>query len=320
MRFIVTGGAGFIGSHLVEALIHAGHDVIVIDDLSTGKPGNLPRGTRLVRASIADAALLAREAAGADGIYHLAARVSVQDCIDNWLAGHADNLIGTINTFAAAAGAGCPVVYASSAAVYGDRSGQLCSEEVRETPISPYGADKLADEHQARAFAAIRGLSSVGLRFFNVYGPRQDPASPYAGVISRFIANARDGVAHTVFGDGGQSRDFIEVSDIVAGLLAAMALAQRPVQAAGAAARRAGRAEVFNLCTGRETTLLDLIATLARVRGDACAPRIRHAPPRAGDIRHSLGSTRLMHERLGVVAQVPLDRGLARLLAHEALA
>lgn len=314
MRFIVTGGAGFIGSHLVEALIRAGHDVTVIDDLSTGKPANLPPGARLIRASIADAALLAREAAGADGLYHLAARVSVQDCIDNWLAGHADNLIGTINTLEAAAQAGCPVVYASSAAVYGDRSGQLCSEEVRETPISPYGVDKLAGEHQARAFAAIRGVASVGLRFFNVYGPRQDPASPYAGVISRFIANAREGVAHTVFGDGGQSRDFIEVSDVVAGLLAAMALAQTQTQIGAATAR----AEVFNLCTGRETTLLDLIAILARVRGDAGAPRIRHAPPRAGDIRHSLGSTRLMHERLGVRAQVPLDRGLARLLAHEA--
>lgn len=308
MRYVVTGGAGFIGSHLVEALIGAGHAVTVIDDLSTGKADNLPPEARLVVASIADAALLARETAGAAGLYHLAARVSVQDCIDNWLAGHADNLIGAINAFAGAAGAGCPVVYASSAAVYGDRSGQVCAEDARETPISPYGADKLAAEHQARAFAVVRGLPSVGLRFFNVYGPRQDPASPYAGVISKFIANAQAGVAHTVFGDGGQSRDFIEVSDVVAGLVAAMA--------------RAGSirgAEVFNLCTGRETTLLDLIATIARVRGDRAPPRVRHAPPRPGDIRHSLGSRRLMQERLGLRAQVTLDRGLARLLAHEAV-
>ncbi len=309
MRFIVTGGAGFIGSHLVEALVAAGHAVTVIDDLSTGRAENVAPGARLLRGSIGDAMLLAREAAGADGIFHLAARVSVQDCIDNWLPGHRDNLIGTIHVLQAAAGAGCPVVYASSAAVYGDRSGQLCSEEVREVPISPYGADKLACEHQARAFAVVRGVPSVGLRFFNVYGPRQDPASPYAGVISKFIANAQAGLAHTVFGDGGQSRDFIEVSDVVAGLLAAM----------DHAGKEPG-AEVVNICTGRETTLLDLIATIARVRGDTAAPRVTHAPARAGDIRHSLGCTRLMQARLGLRAQVPLDRGLTRLLAHEAAA
>lgn len=308
MRFIVTGGAGFIGSHLVEALDRAGHEVIVIDDLSSGKRENLPRAARLVRASVADAGLLAAQAAGADGIFHLAARVSVQDCIDNWLAGHQDNLIGTVNALAAARAAGCPLVHASSAAVYGDGAGLPCSEDMREAPVSPYGADKLAGEHQARAFAAIHGLPSVSLRFFNVYGPRQDPASPYAGVISKFIANARAGRAHMVFGDGGQSRDFIEVSDVVTGLLAAM----------DHATRHPARSEVFNLCTGQATTLLDLIAVLARAGGAATAPAIRHLPPRPGDIRHSLGSTRLMHGRLGVRARIPLEQGLERLLAHEA--
>lgn len=307
MRFMVTGGAGFIGSHLVEALIAAGDQVVVVDDLSTGKPENLPDGVRLIHASVADAALLAREAEGADGIFHLAARVSVQDCIDNWLTGHQDNLVGTINALAAGAGAGCAVVYASSAAVYGDRSGELCVETAQEHPISPYGADKLGGEHQARAFAAIRGLSSVGLRFFNVYGPRQDPKSPYAGVISRFIDNARAGRAHMVFGDGGQSRDFIEVGDIVAGLRAAM----------GYARANPGVAEVVNLCTGRATTLIELIEAIARARGDNARPRIEHAPPRAGDIRHSLGSTQRMQARLGVEAQTRLDAGLARLLGFE---
>lgn len=304
MQFVVTGGAGFIGGHLVEALIAAGHAVTVVDDLSTGKAANLPPAARLVVASVADAALLAREAEGADGLFHLAARVSVQDCIDNWLAGHHDNLIGTINALDAARAAACPVVYASSAAVYGDHSGQVCDEAVREAPISPYGADKLGCEHQARAFAAVHGLSSVGLRFFNVYGPRQDPASPYAGVISRFIDNAAAGRGHVVFGDGRQSRDFIEVADIVAGLLAAMRVARA----------QEGRAEVVNLCTGQATTLLELIAAIARARGDNTAPAIAHAPARAGDIRHSLGSTARMQAVLGLRAQVGLEAGLARLL------
>lgn len=312
MRFVVTGGAGFIGSHLVDALIAGGHAVTVIDDLSTGRRDNLSSAARLIEASISDADCLQNAVAGAAGVFHLAARVSVQDCIENWLAGHADNLVGTINVFAAARAAGCPVVYASSAAVYGDCSGRICDETMKEAPISPYGADKLACEHQARAFAAIHGLPSMGLRFFNVYGPRQDPSSPYAGVISRFIDNACQGRAHLVFGDGLQSRDFIEVADVVAGLLAGMDHLRGQV-----AANRAGCADIVNLCTGRATSLLDLIAAIDGVAGGQGKTGINHAAPRAGDIRHSIGATGQMQSALNLVAQVPLEQGLARLIAHD---
>lgn len=312
MRFIVTGGAGFIGSHLVDALIGDGHQVTVIDDLSSGRRQNVNPAARLVQAGIADAVLVADLARGADGIFHLAARVSVQDCIDNWLAGHADNLVGTIHVLDAGRVAGCPVVYASSAAVYGDFSGRICDEAAQPAPISPYGADKLAAEHQARAFAAIHGVPSLGLRLFNVYGVRQDPASPYAGVISRFVDNARQGRTHMIFGDGRQSRDFIEVTDVVTGLLAAM---DHLHKTAGAEVRTgAARADIVNLCTGRATTLLDLVAVIDAAAGRAEPGRVRHAPARVGDIRHSLGATARMHRVLGPVARVPLALGIARLL------
>ena len=305
MRFLVTGGAGFIGSHLVDALVGAGHSVRVLDDLSTGRRANLSQAVSLSVGTIADTALLARLAEGVDGIFHLAARSSVQGCIADWLPGHQDNLIGTINVLSAAVGAGCPVVYASSAAVYGDRSDRICDEAARETPISPYGADKLACEHQASAFAAIHGLPSVGLRFFNVYGARQNLASPYAGVIARFIDDARAGRGHVVYGDGLQSRDFVAISDAIAGLCAAMRLART-----GPA-----RAEVVNICTGQATTLLDLIGAISGALGNTRPPEITHLPARPGDIRHSVGATARMQALLGLRAQVGLDQGLAHLLA-----
>ncbi len=295
----MTGGAGFIGSHLVERLLAAGDDVLVLDDLSTGRCDNLPRGVRLVRGDVRDADLLDRLLADAGTVFHLAAMVSVQACIAHWQAGHGVNLGGTLAVLQAARRAGnLPVIYASSAAVYGDQGSDQCHETSLPLPLSPYAADKLAGEHQARAMAAVHGLPSVGLRFFNVYGPRQDAASPYAGVISRFCANRRADRPHLVFGDGGQSRDFIHVRDIVEGLLAARRFLGR-----------APGAEVFNLCTGTGTTLLDLVAAIDAVAGRGPS-RIEHAPARQGDIRSSCGSPAAARARLGFKAGVDMAEGL----------
>ncbi len=304
---LVTGGAGFIGSHLVDRLIAAGEKVVVLDNLSTGKRENLPPEAKLVVGDITDTDLVRELVGAADSVFHLAALVSVQESINDWSLGHRINLMATIDVLQAAATAGTgpvPVVYASSAAIYGDRSGAACRETSLPRPISPYGADKLGCEHQALAAAEIHQLPSVGLRFFNVYGPRQDPKSPYAGVISRFCANRLDDGAHTVFGDGGQSRDFIYVGDIVEGLIRARDHARSHAQAS-----------VFNLCTGIETTLLGLAAEIDNVAGRGATPVI-HAPARAGDIRMSLGDPAAAAQALGFTAQTDVATGLGRLWTH----
>lgn len=305
-RTLVTGGAGFIGSHLVDRLVAAGEQVVVLDNLSSGKRENLPPQAELIVGDITDGALVDELVKEADSVFHLAALVSVQECIKNWDFGHQVNLGATIRLFDAAAkvrAAGVPVIYASSAAVYGDRSGSSCCEVNLPAPISPYGADKLACEHQARAMAAIHNLLSVGLRFFNVYGPRQDPRSPYAGVISRFCANRLANDPHIVFGDGQQGRDFIYVSDVVEGLIRARTFATRR--------KRAG---VFNLCTGIETTLLELAAAIDNIAGGA-STSIIHAEARAGDIRRSLGDPQLAARDLDFAAHTDICSGLGMLWA-----
>lgn len=303
-QWLVTGGAGFIGSHLVEALIMRGDRVVVLDNLSTGRPENLPRDAELIQGDILDADLVARSLAGAQGVYHLAATVSVQECVQNLIAAHQVNLTGTLIVLEAARHAGNrPVVFASSAAVYGDQGERACSEDLRPDPISPYGADKLACEHHARAFHRIHGLPSAALRFFNVYGPRQDPRSPYAGVISRFADNVRLGRPHTIYGDGGQTRDFVNVADVVKACLAAQELLARAPQTL-----------VSNVCTGGSVSLLELVAAIDDLMGGAITP-VEHEPARAGDIRHSLGDSQQMALSLRSRADVKLRDGLAQLLA-----
>ena len=301
-HWLVTGGAGFIGSHLAEALLARGDRVVVLDDLSTGQVANLPPGAELLRGDLGDPALLARGLRGARGVFHLAAAVSVELTIRDPLAAHRVNLAGTLALLDAARREGNrPVVLASSAAVYGDGGDRACAEDLLPAPISPYGADKLGAEHHARAMHAVHGLPSASLRFFNVYGPRQDSRSPYAGVISRFARNLREGRPHTIHGDGLQTRDFVYVGDVVRALLAAQDLLARAPQAL-----------LSNVCTGQATSLLDLAAALDRLRG-VITP-IEHRPARPGDIRHSRGSPDRMHDLLGLRAATPLDEGLARLL------
>lgn len=300
-KVLVTGGAGFIGSHLVENLLARGERVVVLDDLSSGRVANLPTGVELIRADVLDIDAAALQGIGA--VFHLAARVSVQECITDWAGGHRVNLCGAMAVLHAAWRAGnVPVVYASSAAVYGNRSDQPCAETDLPMPISPYAADKLACEHQARAMAEVHGVASAGLRFFNVYGPRQDATSAYSGVISCFCANRLAERPHVVFGDGGQSRDFIHVRDVVRGLL----LAREALLQDGAGA------QVFNLCTGRSTTLLDLAGQLDAITGGS-PNAIDFVGARHGDIRNSRGCTRAAQARLGFHAEIDLREGLADL-------
>ncbi|WP_210530136.1 NAD-dependent epimerase/dehydratase family protein [Rubellimicrobium arenae] len=302
-HWLVTGGAGFIGAHLVQALLARGDDVVILDDLSANRTGPLPEA-RLVTGSVLDASLVRDCLEGACGVFHLAANVSVEACLRDPLATHQVNQTGTLTVLEAARKAGNrPVVMTSSAAVYGDQGDRPCAEDMAPAPISPYGVDKLACEHHARALHGIHGLPSAALRLFNVYGPGQDPRSPYAGVVARFLDNRRAGRPHLIHGDGLQTRDFVEVGDVVAALLAAQDRLSRAPQAV-----------VSNVCTGRSISLLDLAATLDDLNGGAPTP-IEHGPARAGDIRHSRGSTERMEALLGLRAGTSISQGLARLLA-----
>lgn len=305
MHYLVTGGCGFIGSHLCDALITTGHRVSVLDDLSTGKRENLATGAELVVGDITDAALVSRLMQGKDGCFHLAAIASVELSRRQWQRTHAVNLSGTINVFDTARAAGnLPVVYASSAAVFGSNTNLPLRETSEAKPLSTYGADKLGCELHARAAAVVHGLPSIGMRFFNCYGPRQDPASPYSGVISIFAQRIRTGQPITVFGDGEQTRDFIYVADVVAHLVAAMKILEHNNRLC----------EVVNVCTGQGTSLLQLIKTLDEICGTTTAPQF--AAAREGDIRHSLGDNGHAIDTLGLCAATPLKNGLALLLEH----
>ena len=302
-RLLVTGGAGFIGSHLVDALIAHGHAVSVFDDLSTGKRGNVNPQARLIVGDICNAPALRHAMIGVDAVFHLAAIASVQKSNEDWVGTHQTNSMGTVTVMNAArdaqGGQPVPVVYASSAAVYGAGADHALCEADPTAPLTAYGADKLSNELQARAAGIVHGLPSCGLRFFNVYGPRQDPKSPYSGVISIFAERIAAGQEIQVFGDGEQTRDFIHVSDIVAHLIAAWRKAD-------------ATAPVFNACTGSASSLKDLIQEIAH-----CAemrPHVRLAAPRAGDIRHSIGNPSAAQKGLGVHALTDLRAGLKTLI------
>ena len=308
-RYLVTGGCGFIGRHLVGALLAGGARVTVLDDLSSGRRAALPEDAELVVGDVADAALLASLARGADGIVHLAAIASVARCSEDWSASHATNMGGTVAVLEAARGAGgIPVAFASSAAIYGTAHALPLTEDAPAHPLSPYGIDKRGGEMHAGAAAALFGVPVTALRFFNVYGPGQEPSSPYAGVISIFVARALAGAPITVHGDGGQSRDFVYVADVVDALAAALAL-----MGADRAAGHAAQCRILNVCTGRATTLAAILSALEAILGRPLD--VTHAPAREGDIRHSLGDPARMRAVLGVTARVGLEDGLTALLA-----
>lgn len=300
--YTITGGAGFIGSHLADALLAAGCRVRVLDDFSTGQAGNLDPRCEVMRGDVCDPSAVRRALAGASGCFHLAAVASVVRANEDWLGTHRVNLGGTITVFdAARALGGLPIVYASSAAVYGDLEG-VAHEDAVPSPRTAYGADKFGSEQHARVGLLVHGVPSVGLRFFNVYGPRQDPSSPYSGVISIFASAIAAGRPIILHGDGSQTRDFIFVADVVAHLMAGMRhLGDGP------------GAHVLNVCTGRETSVQEL----ARAIGAASRsePVIQRGPARIGDIGRSIGSPALAAATLGVKARVPLADGLTATLA-----
>ena len=305
---LVTGGAGFIGSHLCDALLADGYRVRVLDDFSTGRAENIDPRCEIVRGDVADPACALAALDGAAGCFHLAAIASVQKCNEDWAGTHRVNQGGTVCVLDAARALGrIPVVYASSAAIYGDLGDRVAREDVCPAPLTAYGADKLGSELHARVAFLVHGVPTFGLRFFNVYGPRQDPASPYSGVISIFARRIAEGLPIAIHGDGEQTRDFVHVSDVVAHLRAAMAhLAAQ------------GGTGVANVCTGRAVSIRELAGALAASLGrDA---RLTSGPARAGDIRRSLGDPARATALLDVSARVALQAGLTTLLPARAAA
>ena len=299
--YLVTGGAGFIGSHLCDALVRRGDSVRVLDDLSTGSRDNLPPGVALIEADVADPHAMRAAIEGVDGAFHLAAIASVTRGVTDWLGTHRANLTGTVTLFdgISRGATPIPVVYASSAAVYGDAATVPIGEDAERRPLSAYGADKYACELHARVASHVHGIPTTGLRFFNVYGPRQDPGSPYSGVISIFCERVTRGAPIDVFGDGSQTRDFVYVADVVAALLSAME-------------RSLPGAPVFNVCTGLPTSVLELAHTIATLAGTA--PEVRHLAPRAGEIRYSTGAPDRARTAFGLGEPVPLRIGLRKVL------
>jgi UDP-glucose 4-epimerase len=312
MKYLVTGGAGFIGSHIVDALIERGHDVVVLDNLSSGHRENLTQvmdRISFIEGDVRDPETCLTAAEGCDGIFHEAALVSVADSIARPCDNHDINISGTLNILEAARTCGVKrVVVASSAAVYGNSPELPKHEEMLPEPMSPYAVAKITGEHYLRTYAELYGLEGVALRYFNVYGPRQDPSSPYSGVISIFAERVRQGLPVTIHGDGRQTRDFIHVADVVSANLLAMtmdfpAISNPQLQTANFSA--------LNVATGKPHSLLELLGHLEEAAGKTVERSF--APVREGDIRHSVANISRM-ESTGWMPTVGFSSGLTVML------
>jgi UDP-glucose 4-epimerase len=303
--FVVTGGAGFIGSNIVDALVRRGEQVRVFDNFASGRRENLVSvlgHAELIEGDLRDAEAVRRAINGAEVVIHQGALPSVQRSIEDPRATNAVNVDGTLNVLLAAREAKVRrVVVASSSSVYGDTPTLPKVESMPMDPRSPYAVSKAATEHYALAWAAAYNLPAIALRYFNVYGPRQNPDSDYAAVIPRFVTRMLRGVAPVIYGDGLQSRDFTFVDDVVqANLLAAGA----PPDVSGA----------FNIAVGDRHTLLDLIAALNQLLGTQLVPE--HAPARAGEVRHSQAGIERAGKQLGFEPRFSLAEGLERTVAY----
>ena len=306
MRVLVTGGAGFIGSHIAERLVRDGHAVRIVDNFSSGRRENLAGfadQVELVEGDIRDAALLERLSLGCELVYHEAAVVSVPYSVEHPQETHDVNIQGTLNVLQAARrGKVRRVVFACSAAVYGEEPELPKREAMAPLPIAPYGVEKITGEYYLGVFNKLYGVETVSLRYFNVFGPRQDPCSPYSGVISVFVDRVLKGVTPRVFGDGQQCRDFVFVANVVdANLLA------------GRVASAAGRC--YNIGCGQRTTLNDLLRILGRLTGQEVHPEYDEA--RAGDIRESVADISRARRELGYEPVISVEEGLRQLLDHE---
>ncbi len=301
MKVLVTGGAGFIGSHLVEALVEKGHRVRVIDNLSSGRLANL-RAVRahaeLLKGDCADPRAAARAVKGVEVVFHEAAIPSVARSVLDPASSHRGNGTATVTMLVAARDAGVRrFVYAGSSSVYGDSAELPKRESMAPLPLSPYAVGKLMGEHYLQVFASLYGMETLTLRYFNVFGPRQDASSPYSGVISLFITALLAGKTPVIYGNGEQSRDFTYVANVVAGNLKALEV-KKP------------RGEVVNVATGRRITLNELLAALARATDRPA--KARHRKPRAGDVRHSLADIDLARRLLKYEPGFDLEEGLLR--------
>jgi len=305
---LVTGGAGFIGSHLVEALLGEGLRVRVVDNLATGRLANLGHldgGFEWIEGSVADFAVCRRAAEGVDYVFHQAAIPSVPRSVRDPLPSHESGPTATINMLEAARLAGVRrFMFAASSSAYGDTNELPKHEDMLPRPLSPYAAGKLAGEHYVRVYAQTMGLDAVSLRYFNIFGPRQDPSSPYSGVISVFIKNMSQGKRPTIYGDGTQSRDFTYVANAVAANLAAM---RHPEPLSG---------NVFNVGCGQRIRLLDLVSSLNTILRTNLECDFQS--PRAGDVRDSQASLDRISRVIGYQPLVPFGEGLRRTVAtHE---
>jgi UDP-glucose 4-epimerase len=303
---LVTGGEGFIGSHLVEALVGEGYRVRVADNLATGRRSNLAQlgegAYEWAEGDLADFGFCQGVTEGVTYVLHQAAVPSVPRSVVDPLGSHASGPTATLNVLEAARQAGARrVVFAASSSAYGDTDVLPKREDMLPRPLSPYAAGKLAGEHYVRVYARTMGLDGVSLRYFNVFGPRQDPGSPYSGVISLFARAMAEGRRPTIYGDGLQTRDFTYVANVVQANLLALK-AEGPLGG-----------EVYNVGTGRRVSLLDLVAALNEAQGTRIEPEFR--PPRAGDVRDSQADLGRARAALGYEPRVGFEEGLRRTLA-----
>ena len=301
---LVTGGAGFIGSHMVEALVKAGNRVKIVDNFSTGKRANLDGvGDRieLLEFSITDREALNEAMQGVDYVFHIAALASVPRSVDDPIGSNENNVTGTLNVLLAARDAGVKrVVYSGSSSAYGDSDAEYKTEDLPTHPLSPYAVAKLAAEHYCQAFSTVYGMETVTVRYFNVFGPRQDPLSTYAAVIPKFISLMLKGEAPKIEGDGLQSRDFTYIDNVVHGNL----LACHTPGVSG---------ETFNIAVGGNINLLDMVIELNHLLGTHIEPEF--VAPRPGDVKHSRASIDKAGRMLGYEPVVSFEDGLAETLA-----
>jgi len=302
--YLVTGIAGFIGSNIARALLAQGASVRGVDNLITGKRANLADlgGVDFIVGTIEDPEICARACKGVDFIFHEAALASVPRSVENPVATNSANVTGTLNVLVAARNAGVRrVVYAGSSSAYGDQPTLPKREDMLPDPISPYAVSKLAGEYYMRTFTRVYGLETVTIRYFNVFGPHQDPSSQYSGVLAKFSLAMLEGRTPIIYGDGSQSRDFTYIDNVVDANLSAIAAPADKVS---------GR--VFNVATGQRITLNDAVKSLRELTG--YAGTVEYAPARAGDIEHSLADISLAGEALGYEPKVNFHEGLRRTL------